>query len=112
MKDMKQLAILVAALITAAGNASAQVKGSIECQILRNQVVQAYLNSAPALSQEELAHQRAQQYAQLTPEQRVAQGTYESAYGVGQGLAKAMGVDITDSRSKEALLQKYKTNCE
>lgn len=109
---MKQIVIVAAALITAAGNVSAQVKGSIECQILRNQVVQAYSNSAPVLSQEEQTRQRAQQFAQLTPTQQLSQMGYNAGASTVQGVAGAMGVSSNDPRSKEALLQRYKTNCE
>lgn len=55
-------------------------------------------SALPEELQRQLLEDRAAKYAALTPEQRVAQGTYESAYGVGQGLAKAMGVDIQDPK--------------
>lgn len=55
-------------------------------------------SALPEELQRQLLESRAAKYAELTPEQRVAQGTYESAYGVGQGLAKAMGVDIQDPK--------------
>lgn len=108
---MKLMAI-VAALMTAAGNVSAQMAGSIECQILRNQVIQAYSNSAPALSQEELVRQRAAEFARLTPDQQLAQAQSRMSANAGQGLLAAMGVGSNDPRSKEALLQKYKSFCE
>lgn len=57
-------------------------------------------SALPEELQRQLLEDRAAKYAALTPEQRVAQGTYESAYGVGQGLAKAMGVDIQDPKIK------------
>jgi len=57
-------------------------------------------SALPEELQRQLLEDRAAKYAALTPEQRVAQGTYESAYGVGQGLAKAMGVDIQDPKMK------------
>jgi len=60
-------------------------------------------SALPEELQRQLLEDRAAKYATLTPEQRVAQGTYESAYGVGQGLAKAMGVDIVDPRIKRQM---------
>lgn len=60
-------------------------------------------SALPEEMQRMLLEERASKYAALTPEQRIAQGTYQSAYGVGQGLAKAMGVDIQDPRMKRQM---------
>ena len=60
-------------------------------------------SALPEELQRQLLEDRAAKYAALTPEQRAAQGTYQSAYGVGQGLAKAMGVDIQDPRIKRQM---------
>jgi hypothetical protein len=57
-------------------------------------------NMLPEEYQQQLLDKRASDYAKLSLDERIAQGTYKSAYGVGQGLAQAMGVDITDPAMK------------
>lgn len=54
----------------------------------------------PQDMQQELINQRAQQFAQLTPTQQLAQMGYKTGAAIGGGLAQAMGVDITDPKIK------------
>jgi hypothetical protein len=57
-------------------------------------------NMLPEEYQQQLLEKRASDYAKLSLDERIAQGTYKSAYGVGEGLAKAFGVDIQDPAFK------------
>lgn len=57
-------------------------------------------SALPEELQQQLLEKRAADYAKLDLNERLAQGTYKSAYGIGEGLAKAMGVDIIDPRIK------------
>lgn len=64
--------------------------------------------------QRQLINQRAAEFAQLNPEQRLAQMGYSAGAALGGGLAKAMGVDVTDPTIKRAsmlrsLASKYDT---
>ena len=54
----------------------------------------------PQDMQQELIRQRAAEFAQLTPSQQLAQAQYTMSAKAGQGLAQAMGVDITDPAIK------------
>ena len=54
----------------------------------------------PEDMQQQLIRQRAAEFAQLTPSQQLAQAQYTMSANAGQGLAKAMGVDITDPQIK------------
>ena len=54
----------------------------------------------PDQMQQELIRQRAAEFAQLTPSQQLAQAQYTMSANAGQGLAKAMGVDIQDPAIK------------
>jgi hypothetical protein len=54
----------------------------------------------PEEMQQQLLNQRAQQFAQLTPSQQLGVMGYKAGAGLGQGLAQAMGVDITDPAIK------------
>lgn len=93
----------------------AQTKGSIECDILRNQVVQAYASSGNAQQQSEqkqLAQQQAMaiQMAQLTPEQRASVNMQMAGNQIASGLAQSFGNQ--KAQSKEAILSQYKSRCE
>lgn len=64
--------------------------------------------------QQQLINKRAAEFAQLSPEQRLAQMGYSAGASLGGGLAKAMGVDVTDPTIKRAsmlrsLASKYDT---
>ena len=64
--------------------------------------------------QRQLINQRAAEFAQLNPSQRLAQMGYSAGASLGGGLAKAMGVDVTDPTIKRAsmlrsLASKYDT---
>jgi len=64
--------------------------------------------------QRQLINQRASEFAQLAPNQRLAQMGYSAGSALGGGLAKAMGVDVTDPTIKRAsmlrsLASKYDT---
>ena len=64
--------------------------------------------------QRQLINQRAAEFAQLNPSQRLAQMGYSAGAALGGGLAKAMGVDVTDPTIKRAsmlrsLASKYDT---
>lgn len=64
--------------------------------------------------QRQLINQRAAEFAQLSPEQRFSQMGYSAGAALGGGLAKAMGVDVTDPTIKRAsmlrsLASKYDT---
>jgi hypothetical protein len=54
----------------------------------------------PEEMQQQLIRQRASEFAQLTPSQQLAQNQYTMSANAGQGLAKAMGVDIQDPAIK------------
>lgn len=57
-------------------------------------------NMLPEELQQQLTRQRASEFAQLTPSQQLAQAQYTMSANAGQGLAKAMGVDIQDPAIK------------
>lgn len=95
--------------------AFAQAKGSIECDILRNQVIQAYANtgnSQQESTQQQLAQQQALavQMAQLTPAQRASANMQIAGNQIATGLAQTFGSQST--QSKETLLNQYKSRCE
>jgi hypothetical protein len=54
----------------------------------------------PEEMQQQLLNQRARDFATLTPAQQLGVMGYKAGAGVGQGLAQAMGVDITDPAIK------------
>jgi len=54
----------------------------------------------PEEMQQQLIRQRAADFARLEPSQQLAQAQYTMSANAGQGLAKAMGVDIEDPRMK------------
>lgn len=54
----------------------------------------------PEDMQQQLINQRAKEFATLTPSQQLGILGYKAGAGVGQGLAQAMGVDITDPALK------------
>jgi len=57
-------------------------------------------NMLPQEYQQQLLDKRASDYAKLSLDERLAQGAYKSAYGIGESLSKIMGVDITDPKIK------------
>jgi hypothetical protein len=54
----------------------------------------------PEEMQQQLLNQRAREFATLTPSQQLSVMGYKAGAGLGQGLAQAMGVDITDPAIK------------
>lgn len=54
----------------------------------------------PEEMQQQLLNQRARDFATLTPSQQLGVMGYKAGAGLGQGLAQAMGVDITDPAIK------------
>lgn len=54
----------------------------------------------PEEMQQQLLNQRARDFATLTPSQQLGVMGYKTGAGLGQGLAQAMGVDITDPAIK------------
>lgn len=54
----------------------------------------------PEEMQQQLLNQRAREFATLTPSQQLGVMGYKAGAGLGQGLAQAMGVDITDPAIK------------
>lgn len=70
---------------------------------------------SPQEMQSQLLEQRATQFAQLDPNQQLAQMAYKAGSGLGTGLAGAFGVDVQDPTIKRAtklreLAGQYNTN--
>lgn len=70
---------------------------------------------SPQEMQAQLLEQRASQFAQLDPNQQLAQMSYKAGANLGSGLAGAFGVDVQDPTIKRAtklreLASQYNTN--
>ena len=70
---------------------------------------------SPEEMQAQLLEQRASQFAQLDPNQQLAQMSYKAGANLGSGLAGAFGVDVQDPTIKRAtklreLASQYNTN--
>jgi hypothetical protein len=92
---------------------SAVAISPIECEILKNQVIQAYTNDpANESAQQRQARQRAEaiQQAQLDPFQQGQLNIQRGMNRMAESIAQGAGV--TNGQSKEALLAQYKRLCE